>query len=120
MKENSAQYDSLMLLWRNSHKEIKPGIISVADHVLKQFALGKHHCGCPNKSGTISMNDELWYPLDDLKAARYYREIISNEGNADDECRLLSNIWVQVLAETNEPKYLPVISHLADVEINGL
>ena len=117
---HSMQYQLLKKLWESSHAEITPAIISMSEQVLEQFALGKHHCGCPNKSGTISMNDELWYPLDDIKAGKLYRDYLGEHGNEDDECQLLSSIWVLVLAKTGKAEYMPIIAHLADVEINGL
>ena len=103
----SPQYTILLELWTKNDEEITPLIIKEADRILKNHEQGK----------PIVLNDELWYPLD-IKAGESYGTLIGHLGNAEDECQLLSNIWVLVLS--HDAKYLPIIAHLAETGVYGL
>ena len=113
----SPQYTLLLELWNYHAREIAPLIIREADHILEYHEEGKLGCGCPEVNGTICINDELWVPLD-IKAGETYTALLGHLGNAEDECQLLSNIWILVLSQ--DAKYLPIIAHLAHTGVHGL
>jgi len=107
--KNSTQHRALKAHWGLHKVTMTTDILQTANSIVK----GPYGW----VRGEICMNDELWdwVPIDSP-----YQGVISNEGNMDDECQLLSDIWVYILSATGDAKYLPIIHHLADVEINGL
>jgi hypothetical protein len=118
MTQPSIQYRALKRILESKDKDVQSAlalrVISCAEAVL-------------NRSGTygrargdIWLNDELWDIFMDEEFANYYDLLLQHEGNADDECQLLANYWIMTLANTGQPRYLPIIKHLAEVNCYGL
>jgi len=117
----SIQYRALKRILENKDKDVQAalalGVISCAEAILnRRGSYGRGHI----PGGQIWLNDELWDIFMDEEFANYYDLLLQHEGNADDECQLLANYWIMILANTGQPRYMPIIKHLAEVNCYGL
>jgi len=106
----SKQYDSLKFHWDIHKTDLRVLICLEADAILESKTYGRF------VDGSICLNDELWEPF---RGYPDYRNLIEWEGNSDDECHLMASIWIHVLLEADAERYLPIIRHLAETEVEG-
>lgn len=115
----SQQYKLLMSYYKAHQVQIAKGVIDVSCKVLGADRSKLLPYGWAG--GKICMNDELWDALPKgSPEAISYEACVGMLGNAEDECRLLADIWVFCLAGTETRKFWPIIRNIAEINIHGL